>query len=165
MTLATHALIGAAAASFVPQNPALGFALGFASHFAADAIPHWDYPIYSASVHPNIGAPMKLDMRLLRDALDIGLDAALGLALAIYFFATPAALSAILAGAIGGILPDPLQFVYAHFKHEPFIALQRFHKWIHTSRHLREEGRHVVGIVSQVVLAAAVVIAAKFFAF
>lgn len=165
MTLATHALIGAAAASFTPQNPALGFALGFASHFAADAIPHWDYPIYSDSVRPKTGAPMKFDAALVRDSFDIGLDAAVGLALSLYFFATPAVLPAILAGAIGGILPDPLQFVYAHFKHQPFISLQRFHSWIHTNRRLREEGRHALGIISQVLLATAVVLAAKFFAF
>jgi hypothetical protein len=47
MTLTTHALLGAAAASLFPASPALAFAAGFASHFAADALPHWDYKILS----------------------------------------------------------------------------------------------------------------------
>ena len=55
MILTTHAVVGAALASFVPSHPAAAFVLGFGSHFNLDAIPHVDYPIKSRSVNPRIG--------------------------------------------------------------------------------------------------------------
>jgi hypothetical protein len=74
MILSTHAVVGAALATFVPSHPVAAFMMGFASHFALDAIPHWDYPIKSRSVNPRIGAPMVFDNALLQDALSIGFD-------------------------------------------------------------------------------------------
>ena len=50
MTLATHAVVGAAAASLIPTHPFLGFIAGFVSHFAIDAIPHWEYSLASAKI-------------------------------------------------------------------------------------------------------------------
>jgi hypothetical protein len=44
MILTTHAVVGAALASFVPEHPAVAFVVGFGSHFILDAIPHVDYP-------------------------------------------------------------------------------------------------------------------------
>src|SRR6516225_11831962 len=44
MILSTHAIVGGTIASLFPSHPALVVAAGFASHFAIDAIPHWDYP-------------------------------------------------------------------------------------------------------------------------
>jgi hypothetical protein len=67
MVLSTHAIVGAAISSFITSQPAAAFVLGFASHFALDAIPHWDYPIKSSSVNPNIGGPIALDRAFLRD--------------------------------------------------------------------------------------------------
>jgi hypothetical protein len=79
MILCTHAIVGAALASFVPSHPAAAFAIGFISHFALDAIPHRDYPINSRSVNPRIGAPMVFDGALLRDAVTIGFDGVFGI--------------------------------------------------------------------------------------
>ena len=79
MILSTHAIVGAAIASFLPSHPTAAFVLGFASHFVLDAIPHWDYPIRSAAVHPKIGGPMTFDRALLRDAVVIGSDGLLGI--------------------------------------------------------------------------------------
>jgi hypothetical protein len=42
MILSTHAIVGAAIASFLPSHPTIAFVLGFGSHFVLDAIPHWD---------------------------------------------------------------------------------------------------------------------------
>lgn len=50
MILCTHAIIGGAIASLLPLNPAAAAIAGFASHFAIDAIPHWDYPLRSISL-------------------------------------------------------------------------------------------------------------------
>jgi len=53
MIPSTHAIVGGAVASLFPSHPVLVAALGFASPFAIDAIPHWDYPLQSISVKPS----------------------------------------------------------------------------------------------------------------
>src|SRR4051812_31540781 len=112
MTLATHAITGAAIASFMPTHPVAAFAAGFASHFLLDAIPHYDYPIFSDSIHPKKkDSPVKIDRTLIIDAIDFSVDGIIGIALSVYLFVFPASLIVILAGAVGGILPDPLQVV------------------------------------------------------
>jgi len=160
MTLTTHALVGAATASLMPQHPVLGFCAGFASHFVIDAIPHWDYPIASSSIDPLQGAAMKYDGAFFLDMLRIGTDALFGILLSVRLFATPVLLPIVLLGAVAGISPDPLQFVYTKFRHEPLLSLQRFHEWIHTKNHL--ENSKILGIISQVLFIAAVIGAAKF---
>jgi hypothetical protein len=87
MILTTHAVVGAAIASFVPSHPATAFALGFGGHFILDAIPHVDYPIKSRSVNPKIGAPMAFDRALLQDGVTIGSDGVFGLVAALFLFA------------------------------------------------------------------------------
>jgi hypothetical protein len=136
MILCTHAVVGAALASFLPSHPTAAFVVGFVSHFALDAIPHWDYPIKSRSVNPTIGAPMVFDNALLQDAAAISCDGLVGMLAALMLFASPASLWTILLGAIGAMLPDPLQFVHARFPHEPLRTLQRFHRWAHTGRRI-----------------------------
>ena len=147
MTLTTHAVVGAAVASLLPSHPLLGIGAAFFSHFFVDAIPHWDYQINSRSVNPSIGEKMHIDKALFKDIGRIGLDAVLGLTLALFFFGPIAPLVLVFFGAVAGMLPDPLQFVYAHFKHEPLLTLQRFHIWMHSKNHL--ENRQLFGITSQ----------------
>jgi hypothetical protein len=101
MILTTHAVVGAALASFLPSHPTLAFAVGFASHFVLDAIPHLDYPIKSRSVNPRIGAPMALDRALLQDAVTIGSDGLFGMVAALFLFSSSANFWAILMGADG----------------------------------------------------------------
>jgi hypothetical protein len=137
MILCTHAIVGAALASFVPSHPVAAFAIGFVSHFALDAIPHRDYPINSRSVNPRIGAPMVFDRALLRDAATIGFDGVFGIIAAVFLLASPDNLWAILLGAIGAMLPDPLQFVYTRLPYEPLRTLQRFHRWAHSDKQIR----------------------------
>jgi hypothetical protein len=136
MILTTHAIVGAALASFLPSHPAAAFVVGFASHFALDAIPHVDYPIRSRSVNPGIGAPMAFDRALLHDALTIGSDGSFGILAALLLFSSSASFWAILMGAIGAMLPDPLQFVHTRWPHEPLRTLQRFHLWAHTKKRM-----------------------------
>ncbi|HUD03929.1 MAG TPA: hypothetical protein VMR73_00355 [Candidatus Paceibacterota bacterium] len=164
MTLTTHAIVGAAVASFFPQDPALGFTLAFASHFALDAIPHWDYPIESASIHPSHGAKMKYDKALLHDFFRIGTDALLGLILGLAIFATTGNFWIVMLGIIGGMLPDALQFVHIRLKREPLTSLQRFHHFIHKgSEYFNMENHSVVGIISQSIFLIAFVFLVKFF--
>jgi hypothetical protein len=155
MILSTHAVVGAAIASFLPTHPTAAFVLGFASHFVLDAIPHWDYPIRSASVDPKIGAPVTVDRALLRDAVVIGGDGLFGILAALFLFAWSDGLWSILLGAFGAMLPDPLHFIHAHFPHEPLRTLQRFHRWIHTDKRIKKD--IILGVGSQIAFVAAIV--------
>ena len=66
----------------------------------------------------------------------IGLDAFFGLAIALWLYASPAAALAVLLGALGAMLPDPLQLAHKVYPREPLRTLQRFHVWIHSKRKL-----------------------------
>ena len=98
MILTTHAVVGAALATFLPSHPAAAFAVGFASHFVLDAIPHVDYPIRSRSVDPKTGAPMTFDRALLQDAITIGSDGLFGMVLSLLLFSSSANFWAVLTG-------------------------------------------------------------------
>jgi hypothetical protein len=139
MTLATHAVVGAAFAQLFPEYPIAAFAVGFASHLAIDSLPHWDYKILS--LEKVEGQPLETNMAIgkyfLKDCLRIGSDAMAGILLSIvifgYFFrGTP--LSIILIGAVAGILPDPLQFVYWKTRSPLLLPLQTFHVWVQKGR-------------------------------
>lgn len=149
LTLTTHAIVGAAIVGLMPTHPLLGLTLAFGSHFALDALPHWDYPIRSSCINPSFRTRMNYDRNLFVDLFAIGGDAAFGIIFAVLLFGTQrgADLTLILAGACAGMLPDALQFAYMRFPHQPLTSLQRFHEWIHTSRQMR--GRPALGIVSQ----------------
>jgi hypothetical protein len=159
LTLTTHAIVGAAIASVIPAHPLLAVAAAFASHFLLDAIPHWDYPIRSDSVNPNVGGAMKYDAALVLDMLAIGTDAVLGIGVALLFLARPSDFTVVLCGAAAAILPDALQFAYIRFPREPFVSLQHFHSWIHASQSLR--ARPILGISVQVGLVLVVLLVAR----
>ncbi len=154
MILSTHAIVGAAIASLMPDHPALAFASGIASHFAIDAIPHWDYPLRAISVKPDSRAAPALNWSLCRDLGLIALDACVGLAIALWLYATPTAEFSVLLGALGAMLPDPLQFAHRLYPREPLRTLQRFHVWIHTKRKLTWP----IGVTSQLSFIALVVL-------
>ncbi len=134
MTLTTHAIVGAAAASLVPAYPVLGFALAFGSHFAIDSIPHWNEGkalLRSIKKDPNdkLKTDMKLGVTFLRDLLVLAADALLGLVLAVcilyLLFHVPSYV--VLIGVVGGQLPDALQFVYMKTRLSIMTPLQKFH--------------------------------------
>jgi type IV secretory pathway TrbD component len=153
MILSTHAIVGGAIASLIPGHPVLVAVAGFASHFAIDAIPHWDYPLRSISVGKNAdNRRLQLSRGALADLLLIGTDAGIGFGLSIWLFATPATVWTICLGAIAAMLPDPLQFVHSLYPYGPLDTLQRFHEWIHTKRKLAWR----LGVSSQIAFASAV---------
>lgn len=156
MTLATHAVVGAAVAAALPNHPILGGIFAFASHFLLDALPHWDYKILSASANPDAPAKLTFDRLFRLDLLRIGSDALLGFVVAGAFFWHLVENWLWIIGAAAAILPDFLQFVYSKYPKGPIAQLQAFHRWIHTSHRL--EGRTILGIVSQLVLVVAVLI-------
>lgn len=152
MTLTTHAVTGAAIATLFPAYPAVGLTLALLSHYAIDAIPHYDYPLYSGSVNPTIGSAIKIDRAFVRDILTVGADGCLGLLLAFLLFAYPHMIPLAMLGALLGMLPDPLQFAYVHFPHQPLTALFRLHDHAHAKNHLafsvNNVGRQVLFVLS-----------------
>jgi hypothetical protein len=130
---------------------------GFASHFAIDAIPHWDYPLRSISLGRKAdNRRLRIDFPLIRDLTLIGADACFGLAIALLLFATASTVWVIALGAVAGMLPDPLQFVQSLFPREPLKSLQRFHGWMHSKRKLAWR----IGVASQVAFATVVSVVA-----
>jgi hypothetical protein len=85
------------------------------------------------------------------------LDACLGLAFAMWLFATPSTLAPVMLGALGGMAPDPLQFANRLYPHEPLRTLQRFHSWIHSKTKLAWP----IGVATQAGFAAVVALLAK----
>ena len=155
MILTTHAVIGAGIATLVPQNPALGVGVAFASHFLLDAIPHWDYQLNSRyEDHSDLkNDDMLLGRAFVGDLFKIGLDFVIGLALAwliLTWLKPEISLVTILLGVLGGMAPDFLQFAYFKLKREPLTSLQRFHQWIHTSWRLKN--KPIVGLGLQALL-------------
>lgn len=157
MILCTHAIVGGAIASLFPTHPVVVAVAGFASHFAIDAIPHWDYPLQTISIGADAdNRHLALNRNLIFDLMLIGFDGSAGLAIAVWLFADPTTRAAIALGAFMAILPDGLQFACSLFPHEPLKSLQRFHQWIHSKRQLSWP----LGASSQALLAAAVSVAA-----
>jgi len=159
MTLTAHAITGAALASLTPNNPLMGFAVGFLSHFVLDAIPHWDYALLSRKEDEN--NPMNNDVVIgkdfVKDILRIALDGIIGLLFACFFyvFYLKYSLFVILCGVVGACLPDALQFVQMKWRHEPFTSLRRFHLWIHSR--IRLDNKPVIGILSYIAVMSLVV--------
>jgi hypothetical protein len=161
MTLTTHAIVGAAAASIFPSQPVLAFAAGFASHLAIDSLPHWDYKILSKSRNESDRLDEHFNIKSREFVLDlarIGSDAVLGTILAVLIFSFLLfhfPIWFVVMGAWAGILPDPLQFVYYKFRPKFMESLQRFHIYV-------QEGKSIyppplVGLLYQFILVVAVV--------
>ena len=135
MVLTPHAVAGAAITSFFKLSPVTAFFAGFLSHFFLDALPHWDYQLRSSrkdKVHP-LNNDFVLNGDSWVDFSKLGMDACLGLALAIFFFTFGLNVSfwAIVAGALGAVAPDALSFVYMKWRKEPMISLQKTHLLFH----------------------------------
>lgn len=154
MILTTHAVIGVAAASMIPEHPVLAFGVAFASHFVFDAIPHWHYPVRSIQKdkHDRMKNDMVIGKHFVADVALIGCDALLGIVISLIAFSYFLHLSYtfVVIGAIAGILPDPLQFVYWKFRHEPVKSLQRLHVRVHAETDL--DARPLLGVGSQILL-------------
>lgn len=140
MTLATHEAAGGLVAAAVAPLPIAGFILAFLSHFALDAVPHWDYRI--SSLERNSADPLRNEVRFgrgfLEDAAKVALDCLIGLAVIFllhYLVGLP--LVPMLIGAAAGAVPDFFQFLYFIFKTEPLTSLQRFHVWMHAKKKIR----------------------------
>lgn len=154
MVLATHIVVGSAVASLMPNHPFVGFTMAFVSHFLLDAIPHWDYKLKSgvSSDKNPLDADIAINRHFIRDLFCIGADILIGIVIAIFVLGGTQKLSAptIVAGALGGLLPDVLQFVYMKIRREPLISLQKFHLWIHSKKRINDP---LAGVIWQTAIA------------
>lgn len=162
MILVTHGIIGGAIGKFLPQHPLLAFCAGFVSHFFADAIPHWHYKLLSFKKDPE--DPMHNDMLLNKwfivDLFNIGIDLLAGIVISVLIFHPTVSLDmpmfSLIAGCIGAILPDALEFAYWKMPEvKPLMLLTEFHMWVHSKIDI--DARYLLGIGSQTLLAIAVI--------
>ena len=105
-------------------------------------------------------ADMTMNKWFLFDLFNIGIDCLAGLVLSVIFFhpslSLNTALISIIAGAIGGVAPDALQFIYWKMPNKPLIALQKFHITLMHSK-INIDSRHFLGITTQTLFAAAII--------
>ncbi|RJQ14341.1 hypothetical protein C4553_01345 [Candidatus Parcubacteria bacterium] len=164
MTLATHSVIGASLANIITINPWLGFIVGFVSHFLLDAIPHWDYHLGSMQEDKSnkLNNDMKINKSFFFDLIKIGTDMFIGLLIIFVLHGVPreTLFTPLIFGAVGGVMPDALQFFYFKLRIEPLISIQKFHIWIHTKVRLK---RALSGVLLQILFIFLVLSVIKFF--
>ena len=117
MVLASHILAGVALGINL-NNPATTAVGAFALHFVLDAIPHWDYDIYSSRK---------------KAALKVGADLAI-VGIAVLFLIRhmpPEQQINALIGGFSGVLPDGLLFLSFIFKNKYLDRFARFHNFWH----------------------------------
>lgn len=142
MTLTTHMAIAAAVTkSFAASHPIIGFFAAVLSHYAADAIPHWDYTVSAlqdgaeeAKDHWDNERAVIFRRRVLRDIVNFAIDGFLGAAITVALIRPSDPDQWLWAGVaiIGGALPDFLQGVY--LSGASFLKpLQQFHDAAHTN--------------------------------
>lgn len=169
MILASHAVIGVAAASVFPTHPIIAFSAALASHYIMDAIPHWEYDLLSSK--KDLNNPLNNDIEVGKDFFSdlskVSLDLFIGIVaslVAFYFIGLGiySSLPILIAGISGGIIPDILQFVYFRIRREPLKSLYRFHYFIH-NRYRKLEEHFLVGIFLQVIIVVLTVLSANYF--
>jgi hypothetical protein len=133
MVLTAHAIAGAAAANLIPDSPAVGLFLGYLSHYILDIIPHTEYDI--SGIDDKEAKSFRSvfhDTKSFLNLVVIGIDFMIGLTLSIFLFARDLqSLIATIAGVIGGVLPDALQYLYYRTKKWPWTIFQKFHDAFH----------------------------------
>ncbi len=149
MTATGHALIGTVIAAKV-GNPILAIPIAIASHFLADAIPHWDTGYHRAQKSKR--------KFFIESAMDVFLGFLLSYALIFLFF--PATnLSYAFLIIIMAQLPDWLTAPYLFFdmKFAPFCWVYKLQKKFDTTKDLPW------GFVNQVIAILIIIFASKFF--
>lgn len=132
-------VVATAVALPVLHNPAAAFAVGLASHYVVDAIPHWDWPLKSLEKKPEEGhfaSSVNFSFGAISiDMLRLAMDTSMGIIAlaAVYMIAGGSwSLVALVAAAFGGVLPDGLQFLFFASRSRALAYHQHFHDLIHT---------------------------------
>lgn len=125
MFVTTHVAIGAIVGATFPSRT-LAFALGFASHFLVDMIPHGDEHMLDA---------YKSGSKVRSAIAYVTVDAVAAIyILMLILGSTPEAVSPYVKwGIAGSVLPDVFVAVYEATKFKPFF--RKFASWHHKNHH------------------------------
>ena len=117
MFITTHAALGILAAELVPHHPGAAFALGIASHFLSDIIPHGDSGLYKGYVS---GSKVK------RAIAYVMIDSVIAVFFILFILNTAIAddHATLSMGIVGGVLPDLLVALYE-------VTRVRWLRWFH----------------------------------
>ncbi len=140
MTATSHALIGASIASII-SNPIIGLPIAFASHFAADLVPHWD-----AGTNHRKKTKLKL-------AVESAFDVILGFALVFLIFRNLASPTYLFFMVIAAQLPDWLKTPSDIFG----LDIPPFSWMDYLSHKLQNRMQLPWGLVTQIVVVGAIV--------
>ncbi|PIQ67149.1 MAG: hypothetical protein CO184_00695 [Candidatus Zambryskibacteria bacterium CG_4_9_14_3_um_filter_40_16] len=172
MVFTTHAVVGGALAKIIGADPIGAFAVGLASHYILDAIPHWEYSLSSckeSTTGDALDGNIVLGRDFIFDSFKFLPDLFLGLFLALHFFSTfdfsttqglwRGLSDPVLWGVAGSILPDGLQFLYYKIKKEPLTSIQKLHNFMHSS--IKIDDKQFLGSLFQIILIITVILLFK----
>lgn len=142
MLIGMHILVGAGLGSLA-ANPALSFAIGAATHFAGDSIPHWEYSIAPLEALKDLHGREKLRTlctgAVLRVLAILSCEILGTFALALWLVASRsgsgALAASVFAGGLGGLLPDVLWGLADNSHSRILLAYRAFHHRMHTTVH------------------------------
>ena len=140
MLITNHVVAGAVIGVVAPR-PATAFAVGVASHFVMDAMPHWGHPDHSLFLKVAV------------------VDGLFGLATmaTIARAATPERRPAVVAGMLGACVPDADKPCLLFFGRSPFPAVvDEVHKRIQNEAHERMPFEAIGGVVGSFLVRALV---------
>ncbi|MEK7634405.1 MAG: hypothetical protein AAB396_00765 [Patescibacteria group bacterium] len=158
MILSSHIIVASAVVAPLLAKP-LDFAnavfifiISFLSHYAIDAIPHWDYKLFSIEELPSGDKKIvATKISVLKDLFKNSADGIIGLIGAIFIIGIPDNLEKFFAFCliiIGGILPDFLELCYVVFNKFPLNIFHKIHIFIHGKRIFKN--KPILGIISQI---------------
>ncbi|MDP3710780.1 MAG: hypothetical protein Q8R29_03625 [bacterium] len=156
MISTTHIAIAAAASKTLSQgNPLAAFFISWASHYLADAIPHWQYKLKVSkkwSNDPGDLEKIRKSSLPLTDYVAVALDSFIG-ALVIFLISPHGSLKDwlyILAVVAGGPFPDFLLFLHKRFSWRILEVLRKFHDSFHSGINLSPYPK--LGIPFQIII-------------
>jgi len=163
MILITHIIIATAVAKPLAGGvPFWGLLIGWASHYLADFIPHWEYQLISLTEKSGNSLETEVKSASFKekaaDYLLVTSDALLG-ALISFIIIAPINSHQLIYWflvVLGGILPDFLQFLYYIKKWNFLKPLQTLHNFFHSKIRLKGSlPLNLIGVPLQIIIFAA----------
>jgi hypothetical protein len=155
MFLTVHATAGVLAGSLT-ANPTAAFALGVLSHAVLDIIPHGD-----EKLGPECTGPTCTHREEVRFTLKLATVDAIVMVAVLAFLLTPwrtTPTTSMLAGFVGGVIPDILQGLGMAFPRiRPFARFKKLHDFVHV-RLVTYDPPFATGMVVQLLTLVALVI-------
>ncbi len=158
MILSSHIITASAVAAPLLARPmdfanaVFIFIVSFLSHYAIDAISHWDYELNSIEELPSGDKKIvATKISILKDLFKNSADGIIGLIGALFIIGFPDNLEKFFAFGliiIGAILPDFLELCYVVFNKFPLNIFHKIHIFIHGKRIFK--GKPILGIIFQI---------------